>query len=199
MSRRASTATWVWGGGGGACREHPTRPPGLAWGKVVPGCHELCPFSVSAEEGPPPAGGQSPLHVLLFVLCLVLAALLLLTVLAFTATLLRLRKMSGNNHPHPTPAQNGGARQALATEVGGHCSPARATPFPGLSPGAAERGHRHPHPPPHPRFCPPSPRCVVPRISQRGAGQPQHPAPRRALRDLQRLQGDAPQPAQRTR
>ncbi|XP_054057523.1 T-cell differentiation antigen CD6 isoform X2 [Rissa tridactyla] len=57
---------------------------------------------LSAEEGPPPAGGQSPLHVLLFVLCLVLAALLLLTVLAFTAALLRLRKMSA--HAVSSPA-----------------------------------------------------------------------------------------------
>ncbi|XP_019326492.1 PREDICTED: T-cell differentiation antigen CD6 [Aptenodytes forsteri] len=49
-----------------------------------------------AEEGSPAAGARSPLHMPLFVLCLVLAALLLLTVLAFTATLLRVRKMSAH-------------------------------------------------------------------------------------------------------
>ncbi|XP_076199796.1 T-cell differentiation antigen CD6 [Aptenodytes patagonicus] len=51
---------------------------------------------LSAEEGSPAAGARSPLHMPLFVLCLVLAALLLLTVLAFTATLLRVRKMSAH-------------------------------------------------------------------------------------------------------
>ncbi|XP_055669351.1 T-cell differentiation antigen CD6 isoform X3 [Falco peregrinus] len=47
-----------------------------------------------AEEGSLAVGTQSPLHMPLFILCLVLAALLLLTVLAFTATLLRVRKRS---------------------------------------------------------------------------------------------------------
>ena len=81
--------TWVWGG----CREHPVRPPYLEEGCLR--CHELCLFSVSAEEGSLAVGSQSPLHMPLFILCLVLAALLLLTVLAFTATLLRVRKRSG--------------------------------------------------------------------------------------------------------
>ncbi|XP_061856071.1 T-cell differentiation antigen CD6 isoform X2 [Colius striatus] len=48
------------------------------------------------EEGSVAVGAQPPLHVPLFILCLVLAALLLLTVLAFTAALLRLRKMSAH-------------------------------------------------------------------------------------------------------
>ncbi|KAM9606064.1 T-cell differentiation antigen CD6 isoform 2-T2 [Morphnus guianensis] len=51
---------------------------------------------LSAEEGSPAVGAQSSLHMPLFVLCLVLAALLLLTVLAFTAALLRVRKMSAH-------------------------------------------------------------------------------------------------------
>ncbi|XP_054684139.1 T-cell differentiation antigen CD6 isoform X3 [Grus americana] len=51
---------------------------------------------LSADGGSLAAGAQSPLHVFLFVLCLVLAALLLLTVLAFTAALLRVRKMSAH-------------------------------------------------------------------------------------------------------
>ncbi|XP_075019629.1 T-cell differentiation antigen CD6 [Calonectris borealis] len=49
---------------------------------------------LSAAEGSLAAGAQCPLHMPLFVLCLVLAALLLLTVLAFTTALLRVRKMS---------------------------------------------------------------------------------------------------------
>ncbi|XP_009993404.1 PREDICTED: transmembrane protein 132A, partial [Chaetura pelagica] len=49
----------------------------------------------SAEVASPAPGGQSPWHVSLFVLCLVLAALLLLTLLAFTIALLRVRKMRG--------------------------------------------------------------------------------------------------------
>ncbi|KAM6070035.1 T-cell differentiation antigen CD6 isoform 2-T2 [Theristicus caerulescens] len=49
-----------------------------------------------AVEGSPAAGAQSPLHMPLFVLCLVLAALLLLTVLAFTTALLRMKKMSAH-------------------------------------------------------------------------------------------------------
>ncbi|XP_074698231.1 T-cell differentiation antigen CD6 [Strix aluco] len=49
---------------------------------------------LSAEEGSQAAGAQSPLHMPFFILCLVLAALLLLTVLAFIAALLRVRKMS---------------------------------------------------------------------------------------------------------
>ncbi|KAM6392662.1 T-cell differentiation antigen CD6 [Pluvialis apricaria] len=49
-----------------------------------------------AAEGSPTAGSQSPLHMPLFVLCLVLAALLLLTVTAFTTALLRVRKMSAH-------------------------------------------------------------------------------------------------------
>ncbi|XP_075281870.1 T-cell differentiation antigen CD6 isoform X2 [Opisthocomus hoazin] len=53
----------------------------------------------SAAEGSPAAGSPSPLHVPLFVTCLVLAVLLLLTVLAFTAALLRTRKMSGKDPP----------------------------------------------------------------------------------------------------
>ena len=72
-------------------------PPYLERG--WPGCHELCPFSVPAAEGSPAAGSPSPLHVPLFVTCLVLAVLLLLTVLAFTAALLRTRKMSGKDPP----------------------------------------------------------------------------------------------------
>lgn len=55
---------------------------------------ELCPFSVPAEEGTQTLG-TAPLDSPLFVLCLVLAALLLLSVLAFSAALLRLRKRSG--------------------------------------------------------------------------------------------------------
>ncbi|XP_010562657.1 PREDICTED: T-cell differentiation antigen CD6 [Haliaeetus leucocephalus] len=51
---------------------------------------------LGAEEGSPAVGAQSSLHMLLFVLCLVLAALLLLTVLTFTAALLRVRKMSAH-------------------------------------------------------------------------------------------------------
>ncbi|XP_075568382.1 T-cell differentiation antigen CD6 [Pelecanus crispus] len=51
---------------------------------------------LSAEEGSPTAGAQPLLHMPLFILCLVLAALLLLTVLAFTAALLRVRKMSAH-------------------------------------------------------------------------------------------------------
>ncbi|XP_074904525.1 T-cell differentiation antigen CD6 [Buteo buteo] len=51
---------------------------------------------LGAEEGSPAVGAQSSLHMPLFVLCLVLAALLLLTVLAFTAALLRVRKMSAH-------------------------------------------------------------------------------------------------------
>ncbi|XP_074951222.1 T-cell differentiation antigen CD6 [Phalacrocorax aristotelis] len=47
-------------------------------------------------ENSPAAAAQSLLHMPLFILCLVLAALLLLTVLAFTATLLRVRKMSAH-------------------------------------------------------------------------------------------------------
>lgn len=77
----------------GGLQGAPNSPPYLEGGCL--GCHELCPFSVSAEEGSPAAGAQSSLHMPLFVLCLVLAALLLLTVLAFTAALLRVRKMSG--------------------------------------------------------------------------------------------------------
>ncbi|XP_026705933.1 T-cell differentiation antigen CD6 [Athene cunicularia] len=49
---------------------------------------------LSTEAGSQSAGAQSPLHTPLFILCLVLAALLLLTVLAFIAALLRVRKMS---------------------------------------------------------------------------------------------------------
>lgn len=55
---------------------------------------ELCLFSVPAEEETPPLG-TPPQDSPLFVLCLVLAALLLLSVLAFSAALLRLRKRSG--------------------------------------------------------------------------------------------------------
>lgn len=44
-------------------------------------------------------GAQSPLHMPLFILCLALAVLLLLTMLAFTAALLRVRKMSGKEPP----------------------------------------------------------------------------------------------------
>lgn len=55
---------------------------------------ELCLFSVPAKEGTPTLGTQ-PQNNPLFVPCLVLAALLLLSVLAFTATLLRLRRRSG--------------------------------------------------------------------------------------------------------
>ncbi|KAM7109539.1 LOW QUALITY PROTEIN: T-cell differentiation antigen CD6 [Ciconia maguari] len=51
---------------------------------------------LSAEVGSSAAGVPSPLHMPLFILCLVLAALLLLTVLAFTAALLRVRKMSAH-------------------------------------------------------------------------------------------------------
>lgn len=89
------------------CEDHPTHPPPpppppppspyLEGGR--PGCHELCLFSAPAEEGSPTAGPQSPLHMPLFVLCLVLAALLLLAVTAFTAALLRVRKMSGKEPP----------------------------------------------------------------------------------------------------
>ncbi|KAM6115121.1 LOW QUALITY PROTEIN: T-cell differentiation antigen CD6 [Pterocles gutturalis] len=49
----------------------------------------------SASEGSPPAGTLSPLPMSLFA-CLVLAALLLLAMLAFTAALLRVRKMSAH-------------------------------------------------------------------------------------------------------
>ncbi|XP_014804320.1 PREDICTED: T-cell differentiation antigen CD6 isoform X2 [Calidris pugnax] len=49
-----------------------------------------------AEEGSLAAGGQSPLYMPLFILCLVLMVLLLLTVLAFTTALLRVRKMSAH-------------------------------------------------------------------------------------------------------
>lgn len=42
---------------------------------------------------------QSLLHAPLFIPCLVLAALLLLTLLAFTTALLRLRKRSGKEQP----------------------------------------------------------------------------------------------------
>lgn len=55
---------------------------------------ELCLFSVPVEEGTP-ALGTPPQDSPLFVLCLVLAALLLLSVLAFSIALLRLRKRSG--------------------------------------------------------------------------------------------------------
>ncbi|GAB0189660.1 T-cell differentiation antigen CD6 [Grus japonensis] len=61
-------------------------------------CHQSQAVGVvcNADGGSLAAGVQSPLHVFLFVLCLVLAALLLLTVLAFTAALLRVRKMSAH-------------------------------------------------------------------------------------------------------
>ncbi|KAM9278174.1 T-cell differentiation antigen CD6 [Morus bassanus] len=49
-----------------------------------------------AEENSLAVAAQSPLHMPLFILCLVLAVLLLLTVLAFTAALLRVRKMSAH-------------------------------------------------------------------------------------------------------
>ncbi|XP_064020087.1 T-cell differentiation antigen CD6 [Pogoniulus pusillus] len=51
------------------------------------------------EEGPRATGVLSSLHMPLFVLCLVLAALLLLTALAFAATLLRVRRMSAHAMP----------------------------------------------------------------------------------------------------
>lgn len=54
-----------------------------------------CVPPVSAEQGAKATGVLSSLHMPLFVLCLVLAALLLLTVLAFTTALLRVRRMSG--------------------------------------------------------------------------------------------------------
>lgn len=61
---------------------------------------ELCPFSVPAEERTPTLG--TPVDSPLFVVCLVLAALLLLSVLAFSAALLRLRKRSGKEFWIPT-------------------------------------------------------------------------------------------------
>lgn len=47
-------------------------------------------------------GAQSPPHMPLFILCLVLGTLLLLTVLAFTTALLRVRKRSGKEAPRGT-------------------------------------------------------------------------------------------------
>ncbi|KAK2525194.1 Cd5 [Columba guinea] len=63
-----------------------TGPPSAAAGNT----------SVTPAEVSPGTGTLSPQHTLLFVLCLVLAALLLLTVLAFTAALLRVRKRSAH-------------------------------------------------------------------------------------------------------
>uniref|UniRef100_A0A8C9LD57 SRCR domain-containing protein n=1 Tax=Pavo cristatus TaxID=9049 RepID=A0A8C9LD57_PAVCR len=61
--------------------------------------HELCPFSAAATEGLEAWGAPSPLHMPLFILCMVLAALLLLTLVAFSTALLRLRKRSGEAPP----------------------------------------------------------------------------------------------------
>uniref|UniRef100_A0A8C3NU11 SRCR domain-containing protein n=1 Tax=Cyanoderma ruficeps TaxID=181631 RepID=A0A8C3NU11_9PASS len=64
---------------------------------------EVTPGNVTvphAKEGTPTLG-TSPPDSVLFVLCLVLAALLLLSVLAFTAALLRLRKKSDSLRHHP--------------------------------------------------------------------------------------------------
>lgn len=52
---------------------------------------------------------QSLLHAPLFIPCLVLAALLLLTLLGFTTALLRLRKRSGKEQPQGC----GGCRGAM--------------------------------------------------------------------------------------
>ncbi|XP_051476913.1 T-cell differentiation antigen CD6 [Apus apus] len=59
---------------------------------------------LSTAVASPAAGGQSPWHMSLFVLCLVLAALLLLTVLAFTIALLRVRKMRALAMSHLGPS-----------------------------------------------------------------------------------------------
>lgn len=77
------------------------RPGGAEWqrGGGVGEHHELCPFSAAATKGVEAEGGPSPLHVPLFVSCVVLAALLLLTLVAFTTALLHLRKRSGEGPP----------------------------------------------------------------------------------------------------
>ncbi|XP_065611700.1 T-cell differentiation antigen CD6 [Cyrtonyx montezumae] len=59
--------------------------------------------SPSTTEGLEAGGGPSPLHVPLFISCAVLAALLLLTLLAFTTALLHLRKRSALTLGTPTP------------------------------------------------------------------------------------------------
>lgn len=57
----------------------------------------------SATKGVEVEGGPSPLHVPLFVSCVVLAALLLLTLMAFTTALLHLRKRSALALGTPVP------------------------------------------------------------------------------------------------
>lgn len=62
-------------------------------------CHELCPFSAAATKGLGAAGGLSLLHMPLFISCVVLAVLLLLTLVVFSTALLYLRKRSGEDPP----------------------------------------------------------------------------------------------------
>ncbi|XP_009081600.1 PREDICTED: T-cell differentiation antigen CD6 [Acanthisitta chloris] len=68
---------------------------GCSQGLQMPTPTAVAPSNVTilhAKEVSPSSGTQPPLDSPLFVLCLVLAALLLLSVLAFTTALLRLRK-----------------------------------------------------------------------------------------------------------
>uniref|UniRef100_A0A8V5G0D3 Uncharacterized protein n=1 Tax=Melopsittacus undulatus TaxID=13146 RepID=A0A8V5G0D3_MELUD len=66
-------------------------------------CSGLCPFSIPADGGSWDAGSGSLLYVPLFIPCMVLAVLLLLTVVAFTTALLRVRKRSGKDPTQALP------------------------------------------------------------------------------------------------